>query len=300
MKTGRFRPVKFLVLLDILTFIATLAYAETTNATFSLATTEATAITASSAELHGVINPGGTSAAAWFEWGTTALLGNRTETRPVGDGTTTVNLSQSVGNLQPRTTYYFRIVGYRASGNVPGETRTFTTLGDVATTAALIATTGDAGDVTSSSAIVSGMVNPGGSATGWFEWGTTTALGNRTEAQSLSGTTAQNFRAALRDLQPHTMYYFRAAAYRSSDGRSALGDVHMFTTADAPANELVTVITSNASEITANSCVLNGIIDLGVNGTGAAWFEWGTATSLGNRTEIRMLSSTASVKLTFS
>jgi hypothetical protein len=139
MKTGRLRPVKYLVLLDILTFIATLAYAETTNATFSLATTEATAITASSAELHGVINPGGMSAAAWFEWGTTASLGNR-------------------------TTYYFRIVGYRASGNVPGETRTFTTLGDVATTAAWIATTGDAGDVTSNSAIVAGMVNPGGSA----------------------------------------------------------------------------------------------------------------------------------------
>jgi hypothetical protein len=95
MKTGRLRPVKCLILLDIVTFIATLAYAETRNATFSLATTEAPAFTASSAELHGGINPGKTSAAAWFEWGTTASLPNRTETRPVGDGTTTLNVSQS-------------------------------------------------------------------------------------------------------------------------------------------------------------------------------------------------------------
>ena len=53
--------------------------------------------------------------------GTSASFGNRTDTRLVGDGTTTVNLSP-IGNLQPRTTYYFRIVGYRASANVPGET----------------------------------------------------------------------------------------------------------------------------------------------------------------------------------
>jgi hypothetical protein len=302
MKTGRFRrlrPFRLLVLLDIVTFVATLAYSEVTNGTFSLATTEATAITASSAELHGVINPGGTSAAAWFEWGATPTFGNRTETRLVGDGTNTLNLSQSIGNLQPRTTYYFRVVGYQAAGNLPGETRTFTTSGDVAVTE-LTVTTGDAGDVTSNSAAIAGTVNPGGTASAWLEWGTTTVLANRTEAQAFVGTTTQNLSAALRGLQPHTIYYFRAASFRPSDGRSALGEVHMFTTADAPVDEPVTVITSNASEVTASSCVLNGIIDLGVNGTGAAWFEWGSSTTLENRTEIRALSSADSVKLTFS
>src|SRR5207249_10636222 len=76
-KTGRF---KLLILLDILTFIASVAYSQTTT-TFSVATTEATAITAGSAELHGSINPGGSSAAAWFDWGTTTSLGNRTDAR---------------------------------------------------------------------------------------------------------------------------------------------------------------------------------------------------------------------------
>src|SRR5262249_26101764 len=148
----------------------------------------ATAITASSAELHGNINPGGNTAAAWFEWGTTTSFGNRTETGLVGDGTITLNLSQSIGSLQSHTTYYFRIVGYNASGNVPGETRTFMTLGDVTNTnttttttttttiAELTAGTGDATGVTSNSAMLGGSVNPGGTATAWFDWGTSAAL----------------------------------------------------------------------------------------------------------------------------
>ena len=303
MKTGRF---KLLILLDILTFIASVAYSQTTT-TFSVATTEATAITAGSAELHGSINPGGSSAAAWFEWGTTTSLGNRTDARLVGDGTTTVNLSQPIGNLQPRTTYYFRIVGYHASGSTPGETRTFTTIGDVTTTttttntATLTATTGDAGEVTANSAALRGSVNPGGTATAWFDWGTTTALGNRTDTQTITGTTAQNLTAALRNLQPHTIYYFRATAYRSSDGHSALGEVHTFTTTDAPASEPLTAVTNSASEITANSCVLNGSINFGASDTpGAGWFDWGATTSLGNRTETRTFSGAASVMLSFS
>jgi hypothetical protein len=97
-KTGRFklRYFKYLIFLDIFTFIAGLAYAETTTL-FSVTTTDATAITASSAELHGTINPGGSPAAAWFEWGATTSFGNRTETRLAGDGTAAVNVSQSTG-----------------------------------------------------------------------------------------------------------------------------------------------------------------------------------------------------------
>jgi hypothetical protein len=195
MKTGRF---KLLVLLDLFTFIASVAYSQTITPSFSVTTTDATAITASPAELHGTINPGGGSSAAWFEWGTTSSFGNRSETRLVGDGTATLNLSQSIGNLQPRTIYYFRIVGYHAGGNVPGDTHTFTTTGDAPTrttttntTAALAVTTGDAGDMTSNSAGLTGSVNPGGSAMAWFDWGTSTSLGNRTDAQTISGTTAQ-------------------------------------------------------------------------------------------------------------
>jgi len=311
MKTGRF---KLLVLLDLLTFIASVAYSQTTTPAFSVTTTDATAITASSAELHGTINPGGGSSAAWFEWGTTSSFGNRSETRFIGDGTTALNLSQPIGNLQPRTTYYFRIVGNHAAGTVPGETHTFTTSGDAPTTttttnntSALTVTTGDARDVTSNSAAVAGSVNPGGTAMAWFDWGTSTSLGNRTDAQTVTGTTAQPLTAALRNLQPHTTYYFRATAYRSSDGRGALGEVHTFTTtgtttSEAPTNntnEPLTVVTNNASEITNTSCVLNGSIHFGSGTPGAAWFEWGTSTSLGNRTEARIFSNGGNETLSF-
>src|SRR5712691_6667622 len=50
------------------------------------------------------------------------------------------------------------------------------------------ATTNDATGVTTNSAQLSGTLVPGGagSAAGWFEWGTTTSLGKRTEPQIFS------------------------------------------------------------------------------------------------------------------
>jgi hypothetical protein len=68
--------------------------------------------------------------------------------------------------------------------------------------------------VTSNSAIVAGSVNSGGTAIAWFDWGTGTALDYRTETQTITGTTAQNLAATLRNLQPHTIYYFRMSTYR--------------------------------------------------------------------------------------
>lgn len=297
-QTGRLRVFALAVLI----FAASTAYPQTTTTTASVATTEATAITSTSAELHGTINPAGSTAAGWFEWGTTTSLGNRTDTQLVGEGTTAVSLSQTLRNLQPRTTYYFRVVGYRpsaGSSNILGEVRTFTTTGEATTTTNITATTGEATGVTSNSASLAGTVNPGGTATAWFDWGTSSSLGNRTDVQTVTGTTAQSLTATLRNLQPHTIYYFRATAYRSSTGSSALGEVRTFTTTDAPANEVLTVVTNSATEVTTNSGVLNGTVNPGVSGTtGAGWFEWGTTTALGTRTETRTFTSVASVTLT--
>ena len=100
------------------------------NRTFAIRTTEATAVTASSAELHGLITPGPAFAAGWFEWGTSTELGLRSSVQAFQPGSESVAFSQSLRNLRPHTTYYFRAVGYHLSSTVRGEIRSFTTAGD--------------------------------------------------------------------------------------------------------------------------------------------------------------------------
>src|SRR5256884_4473694 len=96
------------------------------TASLNVETIEASALSSTSAELRGVINPGGTPATGWFEWGSTSSLANHT-TAQTFDGSQPSRYSFSPSNLQPNTRYYFRAVGQNASGMVRGEVKMFTT-----------------------------------------------------------------------------------------------------------------------------------------------------------------------------
>src|SRR5213593_127170 len=224
----------FGIILSIFLLGAVAGYSET--GTPSITTNDATAVTASSAELHGAINTGGNAGAGWFEWGTTSSLGKRTDPQVFAVGTTSATLVASIRDLAPHTTFYFRAVLYQGVAGAPvisGEIKTFTTAGDAVPATNVVATTGDATAVTSSGATLNGNVNPGGgSVIVWFDWGTSTSLGSRTEAQTIpSGTTAVAVTFSLSKLQPHTVYYFRLGAYHSG-GVYSLGDIKTFTTSD--------------------------------------------------------------------
>src|SRR5207253_1451020 len=72
--------------------------------------------------------------------------------------------------------------------------------------------TNDATGITFNSADLHGTTNPAGSPTAaWFEWGKTTSFGNRTDAETFAAgtTTAVTFVTSIRNLEPHTTYYFR-------------------------------------------------------------------------------------------
>src|SRR5437867_1137259 len=157
-------------------------------------------------------------------------------------------------------------------------------------------TTNDATAVTSSGATLNGSINPGGgSLSVWFDWGTSTSLGNRTEVQTiLSGTTAVAVTFSLSKLQPNTVYYFRLDAYRSPGGAYSIGDIKTFTTSNAPVETTVTVTTGEASAITFNSATLDGKIKVGGRPFGA-WFEYGTTPSLGTRTEAHTFSENTTI-----
>jgi hypothetical protein len=95
--------------------------------------------------------------------------------------------------------------------------------------APIVVTTAATG-VTERAAVLRGTVNPSGvAARAWFEWGSTPDLGSTTPEQALgSGTDALPISAALVDLAPGTLYYFRAVG--SSAGGTVRGGTLQFRT----------------------------------------------------------------------
>jgi hypothetical protein len=283
------------ILITVLLLAAGTGFSEGTSP--SVTTNDAAAVTSNSAELHGTINPAGGTTAGWFEWGTTSAFGKRTDAQIFPDGTAAITLTASIRNLEPHTTYYFRAVLYRAVAGAPvinGDVKTFTTTGDAAPpTTNISVVTGDATALASSAATLNGTVNPGGAAvSAWFDWGTSTSLGNRTEVVNIaSGTTAVPISFSLKNLQPHTVYYFRVDAYRPAGGAYGLGEIKTFTTSDAPVAAPLTVKTSDATSVATNSATLNGTI-VG-SGPFGGWFEYGTTTALGARSDVQVFGESA-------
>ncbi len=93
-------------------------------------TGNATSITATSATLHGVADPA--VAGAWaFQYGTSSSFGKGTPSQKLAPGLHAV--SARIGNLQPNTTYHYRLVVAQPSSSAPyrtfavGAERTFRT-----------------------------------------------------------------------------------------------------------------------------------------------------------------------------
>jgi hypothetical protein len=196
-------------------------------------TTTATDIGERSAVLRGTVNPSGVSTQTWFEWGSTPDLGSTTPAQSVGSGTAALPVSAALTDLTPGTQYYFRAAASSAGGTVRGSTLQFRT-GEVPVSPPPVVVTREATDVGERSAVLRGTVNPRGVSTqAWFEWGSTPDLGSTTPAQSVgSGTNALPVSAALAELAPGTLYYFRAAA--SNAGGTVRGSTLQFRTEDVP------------------------------------------------------------------
>src|SRR5690348_1520944 len=102
----------------------------------------------------------------------------------------------------------------------------------VASTATV--TTGPAQSVDTSSATVTGTVNPNGeSTTSSVQFGTTTGYGFQTSQRSMgSGTTDQSVSVDLTGLRPGTTYHYRVIATNASG--TTVGDDRTFATQGAP------------------------------------------------------------------
>lgn len=84
-------------------------------------------VSSSSAVLHGAVNAKGHVTSYVFQYGTTGAYGAQTAPASAGEGTATIDVSQTIGGLAPYTTYHYRILASGPGGATAGGERTFTT-----------------------------------------------------------------------------------------------------------------------------------------------------------------------------
>ena len=115
------------------TYGSILSFAAQTGATYQpgalplVYTSVATFIYQNSALLNGTVNPNGSLTTAWFEWGATTALGNKTFSQPMGQGTSLYPLAFALFGLNANTNYYYRAVAQNSYGTVYGNILSFTT-----------------------------------------------------------------------------------------------------------------------------------------------------------------------------
>jgi hypothetical protein len=178
--------------------------------------------------LNATVNPRGQSTSYAFQYGTTTAYGSQVPATaaPAGSGSSPVPVSAGLTGVARGTTIHYRVVATNADGASVGGDRTFTTLDPP------VATTGDAGAVTASSATLTGSVNPRGKATTFrFEYGTSTAYGSEVTGSAGSSTAAVSLATQVAGLTADTVYHFRLSA-TNADG-TTVGSDGTFKTAVA-------------------------------------------------------------------
>ena len=222
----------------------------------AVATGGATSVTTATAVLNGTVNPEGIATSYYFQYGTTSGYGHNTTTRSAGSGTSSAAVSQPLSGLAARTTYHYRIVAVNAGGTVAGKDATFATIATPAPTV----TTGAASAVTTTTATLTGSVDPHGVATTYyFEYGTKLPTTRTPVASAGAGTATVAVSAALSKLAPGTTYVYRLVAVGAS---TAIGATRSFTSAKiAPALSL----RSTANPVAAGASVT---FDGTLSGTG--------------------------------
>ncbi len=216
----------------------------TTTAPPTAVTGPATSVVLTSASLGAVVDPQGLATTYHFDWGATASYGSQLPASDVSVGSdgSEHSLEQSLEGLTPDTTYHYRVVasncGGCAEGTSYGADEVFTTAPPPS------AETGAATEVGETSADVTGVVNPRGSASTYhFDWGPTAAYGAQTPASGASAgsdNTEHTLTQSLQGLLPGTVYHYRIVATNCAGCPSGTryGSDTTFTTQSLPVSPL--------------------------------------------------------------
>jgi hypothetical protein len=197
-----------------------------------------------------------------------------------GNAATTVNAT--LHELQPETTYYYRLYETASSAATTfGEWQTLTTPAAVSAVQ-----TAGASAIGPEAATVSGSLEPEGeTAQAYFEYTDEEPLGGPatqvTQTAPTNGTGVVPMQAMLAQLQPDTVYRYRLSAMREIEGETYTvhGSEGQFVTLPRGPTSL----TTPATEVSAFSATLEGEVNP-KNGVSTYWFEYGTTTVYGLRT----------------
>jgi hypothetical protein len=119
--------VKTLAPLVAAAILAVCATAPAVAAPPTATTTAAADVTATTAELNGVVLPNQEPTTYHFEFGPTTAYGARTPDAGPLTGNAQRTVSAAISGLAPSTTYHYRLVATNASGTATGADVTFTT-----------------------------------------------------------------------------------------------------------------------------------------------------------------------------
>jgi hypothetical protein len=257
----------------------------------TLTIADAGAITATGAEASGTVelaqnDPAFNSSCA-FEYATAEDFSNATALPcEPGAGTILASEAQPVAvsadltGLIPHTTYHLRLVASNAGGTSEAiAAETLITKVQIP----LIEDT-SAANVTSNSADLRALINPGGGATTYhFDYGPTAAYGQSTpESGSIGSDNSEHQAAAhITGLEPETTYHFRVVATNSaSPGGGTLGPDRTFTTQPASSSvvlpdgrqwELVSPPDKHGAEVENNLFFVGGIMQAAEDGSAVTY-----------------------------
>jgi multidrug efflux pump subunit AcrA (membrane-fusion protein) len=251
----------------------------TTGPTSDAVTGSASAVGTSSATFSGSVTPGGVDTTYYFAYGTSPTsLSSTTPTFDAGSATGSVPVSVSVTALTAGQNYYFELVAVNSSGTMDGSLALFTTASATATS-----TTGQASAIGSTTANLTGSVNPGALDTAdYFQYGTSAdALSSSTpKFDDGTGSGSVSVNATLHNLRPDTTYEFRLVATNSAGTSDGVEETFTTIAASKP-----TVETGSASGVLTSSVTLSGSVNPGGSDTKYR-FEYGETTAYGSKTAI--------------
>lgn len=233
--------------------------------------------------LTGQVTPNGSPTSYWYEYGTTANMGNKTANQVLGSGFMAVYAPSYITGLTKDTTYYFRLDAINQYGQVSDGQYSFTTthgylppVGTAPTTKTL-----SANNILRSTANINGEVTPNKADTQyWFEYGKTTDLGNTSALSSAgNGSVKKSVSISLSNLDPLTTYYFRLNAQNQFG--TINGSILNFKTLGPTAANAPAVTTGNTTAVTSSKATLHGTVNPNLADT-KYWFEYSTDPLLGS------------------
>jgi hypothetical protein len=190
------------------------------------------------ATLNAIINPEGHDTAYHFEYGPTASYVMSTpESASIGAGFEDQSASADLTNLQPATTYHFRVVASNESGGVKvttyGPDETFATLPTALIVSDYVS------NVAAMSVTFGAQINPLGAQTNYhFEYGPTESYGTSVPVAGAdigSGESDVVVSAYVQNLMADETYHYRVVASNERGGvkYKAESEDHTFTTEPA-------------------------------------------------------------------